>query len=113
MENKFKNENNDKIKEIFISIQKEEKRVFIKPVEVQKGDLVIWQAVDSPVTFFFPNPALFGETLGTISKGEYKALRVLLGPGEKDKEIYHYAVYHHEFRDFGEGNSTPVIIVKK
>ena len=113
MENKFKDENDDKIKEIFISIQKEEKRVFIKPVEVQKGDLVIWQAVDSPVTFFFPNPALFGETLGTISKGEYKALRVLLGPGEKDKEIYHYAVYHQEFRDFGEGNSTPVIIVKK
>lgn len=113
MENKIRNGNYDEIKEIFIPIQKEGKLVFIKPVEVQKGDLVIWQAIDSPITFFFPDPALFGETLGTISKGEYKALRVLLGPGEKEKEFYHYAVYHHEFKDFGESNSTPVIIVKR
>ena len=100
-------------KEEIITIRSKDKFVYIKPAYVHKGDIVIWKAVDSDITLFFPDPDLFGETLGTISKGKYKALPVLLNPGRKKEEIFYYSVYHHGIKDFGEGNSSPAIIIKK
>lgn len=100
-------------KEVFVPVIREDKSLIIKKVYVHKGDLVIWKAVDSDFTFFFPDPNLFGETLGTVSKGNFKALRVLLGPGRKKEEEFHYSVYHHGLKDFGEGNSSPAIIIQK
>ena len=87
--------------------------VYIKPAYVRKGDLVIWKALDSDITLFFPNPNLFGETLGTISKGKNKVLRVQLGTRSKYGEKFYYSVYHHGLEDFGQGNSSPVIIIRK
>jgi len=100
-------------KEVFVPVIREAQSVFIQKVYVHKGDIVIWKAVDSDITFFFPDPNLFGETLGTISKGNFKALIVLLGPGRKKEEEFHYSVYHHELKDFGHGNSSPAIIIQK
>ncbi len=99
-------------REELIPIKSKDCSVYIKPVYVRKGDIVIWKAADSDVTFFFPDPNLFGETLGTISKGEYKALKVLLNPGRKKEMIFYYSVYHHGIKDFGHGNSSPAIIIK-
>lgn len=104
---------NRKPREEVIPIKINKGFVYIKPVIVRRGDLVIWKAVDSDITLFFPDPDLFGETLGTISKGKYKVLRVQLGSRSKNGEKFYYSVYHHGLKDFGQGNSSPVIIVRK
>ncbi len=100
-------------REEVIPIKINKDSVYIKPVYVRKGDIVTWKAIDSDITLFFPDPNLFGETLGTISKGKYKTLRVLLGTRSKNGEKFYYSVYHHRFKDFGQGNSSPVIIIRK
>ena len=87
--------------------------VFIKPVRVRKGDKIKWKAIDADVELFFPDSNLFGETLGTIRKGKVKELTVQLGARSKKGEIFHYSVYHHGTRDFGQGNSSPAIIIQK
>ncbi len=86
--------------------------VYIKPIEVRKGDRIIWKAIDSDVTFFFPDPNLFGESLGTILKGSHKELRVQLGSENKEGDKYYYAVYHYGLKNFARGNSNPVIIIR-
>ncbi len=86
--------------------------VKIKTVEARKGDRIIWKAIDSDVTFFFPDPNLFGESLGTLLKGKSKELKVQLSSGSKKGEPYYYAVYHYGFKNFGHGNSNPVIIIR-
>ena len=100
--------------EVVIPIRRNKKgSVFIEPVYVRKGDTVKWKAIDSDITLFFPDPKLFGETLGTVFRGRHKELKVLLGSRSKKGERYHYSVYHHELKDFGEGNSSPVIIIQR
>ena len=113
---KGNNENNNEQNPdgpLVIPIRNNKGFVFIKPVRVSKGDKIIWKAIDADVELFFPDPNLFGETLGTIRRGKAKELTVLLGARSKRGEIFHYSVYHHGTRDFGQGNSSPAIIIQK
>ena len=107
-----KNRRSKKETEHVISIKIGKGSVFIRPVEVHKGDRIIWKAIDSDVSFFFPNPNLFGESLGTLLKGKNKELKVQLSSRSKKGDKYYYAVYHHGLKDFGHGNSNPVIIIR-
>lgn len=108
---KIRRKKESKGNEIPIKVEGEDS-VYVKPVYVRKGDIVVWEAIDSDVNLFFPVPHLFGETLGTIFKGQKKALKVLLSTRKKE-EIFHYALYHHGIGDFGHGNSNPAIIIRK
>jgi hypothetical protein len=98
--------------EHFIPIKISKGTVPVETVEVRKGDRIIWKAIDSDVTFFFPDPNLFGETLGSLSKGKYKEVKVMLGSRSKSGDKYYYAVYHYGLKNFGHGNSNPVIIIR-
>jgi hypothetical protein len=99
-------------KEEVISIKVNKGLLYIKPVYARKGDIIIWKALDSDITLFFPDPNLFGETLGTILKGKHKKLQVQIGSRSKQGQKYYYSVYHHGLKDFGVSNSSPAIIIK-
>lgn len=111
MHNRYNDQ--EKSNKVVIPVRSKKGSVFIETVKVHKGDKVIWKAIDSDVTFFFPEPNLFGETLATICRGKHKELNVLLGTRKKDGEKFYYSVYHHGIKKFGEGNSSPVIIIQK
>jgi hypothetical protein len=108
-----KKNNSKKPKEQIIPLRNVECSVFVKPVYVRKGDFVTWKAVDSDITFFFPDSNLFGETIGTIQKGKHKSLKVQLGTRSRKGEPFYYSVYHHGLKDFGHGNSSPAIIIQR
>ena len=99
-------------KEHVIPIKIKDGEVYIRPIEARKGDRIIWRAVDSDITFFFPDPNLFGESLGLLPKGKYKELVVQLSSRSKKGDKYYYAAYHHGLKNFGHGNSNPVIIIR-
>ncbi len=76
---------------------------------VSRGDEVVWDAGETHITVWFPQPDVFPKSDVDI-RGGTGSLTV-----KEDAPLgtYYYAIYCHDTRCFLEGNSHPVMIVKK
>jgi len=77
--------------------------------QVESSDSVTWNAQDTDAVLFFPNRALFGRRDVEVSAGNSQTLTVNDGiPSGR----YPYAIYCAKAKDFAEGGSHPVMIVR-
>ena len=93
----------------------ETRNLFVEKIETKHGETISWEAHDSDVSIFVPDAnEIFNskERVFDITKGGTVELKVMHKPEPGQQKRYHYAVYHKDLKDFGIGNSSPVIIIQ-
>lgn len=87
-----------------------EKQWKIRPIEVSRGDTVVWRAPeDSDVYIQFMDDRLVGSYTEFIEKGQ--VLRKVIGRGAM-RGPNPYAVFIYEEKAYAHGESPPRLIVR-
>lgn len=99
-------------KKISVNVKDVDGRPSVDPPEItlHPTDSVEWIAVDDDMTVGIPNRMIFGEEEIEIQKGGSGQLEVL---EDAPEGRFPYAVFCHGGRCFAQGNSHPVMIIKK
>lgn len=96
---------------IFIVNQGGTNSVVPRAQGITRGDKVIFTAIGvrAEVSLFFPDPALFGEQIVRLSPNEPVPLPVS-DSKELTPDVYPYAVYSGEIRQFVRASPSPKLI---